>query len=88
MKIILGCVLALLLHVNVYGDTLRSINTGGVKEAAPIQQVHIALAGDDGEGNPIGLAISWQTNIDTPTSTVRFGMKPGEFILEILLFIP
>ena len=77
MKIILGVVLALLLHANVYGGTLRSINAH-VEEAAPIQQVHIALAGDDGEGNPIGLAISWQTNIDTPTSTVRFGMKSGE----------
>ena len=69
----------LLQAVTVYGGTLRSIKAG-VSEAAPVQQVHIALAGDNGKGDSNTLAISWQTNIDTSTSTVKFGMKSGKFV--------
>lgn len=86
MKIVFGGILALLLHASVYGGTLRSVKAG-VSESAPVQQVHIALSGDDSEGNPTGLAISWQTNIDTPTSTVRFGMKPGELLKDYRILI-
>lgn len=74
MNVLLCSFLVLLLLLGVCAGTLRGKGEG---EAAPVQQVHIALAGSDENGNPIGLCISWQTNIDTATTTVRFGMKPG-----------
>ena len=82
MRIVIGCILVLLLQLGavVHGGTLGSIKAG-VAESAPVQQVHIALAGDNGKGDSNTLAISWQTNIGTPTSTVRFGMKSGEFVI-------
>lgn len=48
-------------------------------EAAPVGQVHISLAGTDDEGNSLGLAISWQTVIDTVTSTVKYGTTSGSY---------
>lgn len=37
------------------------------------QQIHIALAGSDENGNPNGMTISWQTIDDTATSMVKYG---------------
>lgn len=43
-------------------------------------QVHIALAGvDPSTGSPNGMAVSWQTEADTPTSVVKFGRSSGEY---------
>jgi len=38
------------------------------------QQIHIALAGKDENGNPNGMTVSWQTIEDTITSTVKYGL--------------
>jgi hypothetical protein len=38
------------------------------------QQIHIALAGKDENGNPNGMAVSWQTLNDTITSIVKYGV--------------
>jgi hypothetical protein len=43
-------------------------------------QIHIALAGTDDQGNSNTMAVSWQTETDTPTSKVQYGVKPGEYI--------
>ncbi|GMI32137.1 hypothetical protein TrRE_jg4112 [Triparma retinervis] len=45
---------------------------------AEYTQIHIALAGDDGSGNSNGMAVSWQTEEDTPTTVVKFGLSPDD----------
>jgi hypothetical protein len=46
----------------------------GLTYAADVpQQIHVALAGEDGNGNPNGMAVSWQTVGRTITSTVKYG---------------
>lgn len=42
-------------------------------------QVHIAFAGDDSNGNANGMAVSWQTVDDTTTSVVKFGLTSGAY---------
>lgn len=47
-------------------------------------QVHLALAGTDAaSGSPNGMAVSWQTESDTSTSTVRYGTAPGEYTATV-----
>ena len=47
--------------------------------AAPVGQVHIALAGRDSDGNANTLTISWQTVKNTITSTVKYGTTSGVY---------
>jgi hypothetical protein len=42
-------------------------------------QVHVALAGRDANGNHNGMAVSWQTQKDTSSSTVLYGTTPGRY---------
>lgn len=43
------------------------------------QQVHIALAGNDGKGNSNKVAISWQTVDSTSHSYVKYGVKSSVY---------
>lgn len=42
-------------------------------------QIHIALAGSDIDGNPNSMAISWQTQENTATSQVKYGLVSGKY---------
>ena len=42
-------------------------------------QVHIALAGADEWGNSNAMAVSWQTETDTATSKVQYGIESGVY---------
>lgn len=42
-------------------------------------QVHIALAGSDESGNPNAMAVSWQTEENTVTSQVQYGLISGQY---------
>ncbi len=42
-------------------------------------QVHIALAGKDENGNHNKMAVSWQTEENTLASEVTYGTKPGTY---------
>jgi acid phosphatase type 7 len=44
-------------------------------------QVHIALAGTDSDGNSNSMAVSWQTQVDTTSSQVNYGLSPGQYTL-------
>lgn len=48
--------------------------------SVPVGQVHIALAGMDQDGNSNSLAISWQTEKNTVTSTVKYGTSSGAYL--------
>lgn len=39
------------------------------------QQIHIAFAGEDPNGNCHGMAVSWATDGNTATSTVKYGLS-------------
>lgn len=43
------------------------------------EQVHISLAGNDGNGNSNGMAVSWQTEENTDTSLVKYGLISGDY---------
>jgi len=47
----------------------------GSSDATEPEQIHIALAGRDAEGNSNGMAISWQTQVATNTSVVKYGLS-------------
>lgn len=51
-------------------------------EATHPEQVHIALAGKDKNGNPNGMAVSWQTHVRTNTSTVQYGLSNSSLSME------
>src|SRR3546814_328227 len=40
------------------------------------QQIHLAFAGRSSQGDPSGMAVSWQTERDTASSVVRYGLAP------------
>lgn len=42
-------------------------------------QVHIALAGLDDNNNPNSMTVSWQTETNTITSEVLFGLESGNY---------
>ena len=46
-------------------------------------QVHIALAGIDTDGNPNGMAVSWNTVNQTPSSKVKFGTVSKAYTDEV-----
>ena len=42
------------------------------------EQIHLAYAGVDADGNANGMTVSWTTmSGDTPTSTVKYGLSPS-----------
>lgn len=43
------------------------------------EQIHIALSGNDGNGNSNGMAVSWLTEDKTSTSTVNYGYSSGQY---------
>lgn len=43
------------------------------------EQVHIALAGDDGAGNSNGMTVSWLTHENTASTTVKYGYASGDY---------
>lgn len=51
-------------------------------EATMPEQIHIALAGRDAKGNPNGMAVSWQTQVRTATSMVRYGLNRTALTLQ------
>lgn len=42
-------------------------------------QIHIALAGKDANGNSNSMAISWNTVLQTKSSTVKYGLNSGDY---------
>jgi hypothetical protein len=52
---------------------------GFVSSSALPTQVHIALAGSDENGNPNAMAVSWQTQENTVTSQVQYGLVSGKY---------
>ena len=63
-------VMALAMAGPVYGaPTLTGTN--------PPDQIHLAFAGVDANGFPNGMAVMWATANPTATSTVRYGLSPG-----------
>jgi hypothetical protein len=52
---------------------------GCVTSSAIPTQVHIALAGSDENGNANAMAVSWQTEENTITSQVQYGLISGKY---------
>ncbi|GMH84073.1 hypothetical protein TrST_g11227 [Triparma strigata] len=44
-------------------------------QASTITQIHIALAGSDDNGISTGMAVSFQTESDSPSASVRYGLS-------------
>ncbi|KAA0149341.1 hypothetical protein FNF27_05155 [Cafeteria roenbergensis] len=51
---------------------LVATSAAALGAADPPQMIHIALAGNDGDGNPNAMAISWNTNNQTNTSVCQY----------------
>jgi hypothetical protein len=70
-----------MLHRLLPVTILLSTLSGYFSSTAPTQ-LHIALAGNDDFGNPNSMAISWQTELNTPTSQVLYGLESGKYDLS------
>eukprot|EP01035_Chromulina_nebulosa_P020343 gene20343-26406_t len=46
-------------------------------------QIHIALAGNDDNGNSNSIAVSWQTTNNTITSVVKYGLNSNDYVNEV-----
>jgi len=66
MKVLLSITLLLTFASASFGEDLPT-------------QVHIALAGGDAGGNSNGMAVSWNTVKQTPTTTVKYGLQAGNY---------
>jgi hypothetical protein len=70
-------IFVMLLKLTVLVSTL----SGYLCSTTPTQ-LHIALAGNDEFGNSNAMAISWQTELNTPTSQVQYGLETGKYDLS------
>eukprot|EP00043_Microstomoeca_roanoka_P020835 m.254205 g.254205 ORF g.254205 m.254205 type:complete len:458 (-) comp17801_c0_seq1:293-1666(-) len=52
-----------------------SLTLGQSSDSTMPEQIHIALAGKDASGNSNGMTISWQTQVKTATSAVKYGLN-------------
>lgn len=66
--------------------TLNSTNTGilpsvitNVNNSSYPEQLHLAYSGVDSFGNANSMAVNWQTNFTTATSTVKYGTASGVY---------
>ena len=63
--------------------TIALINFATAIFASQIpHQVHIALAGNDGSGNSNKMAVSWQTEDDSATSVVKYGLASKSYTMS------
>ena len=64
--------LSLVLHVSLIAAVVMASDLPS--------QVHIALAGKAANGDSNSMAVSWNTQHNTLTSTVKYGVKSGKYL--------